>query len=151
MTGLLTLPGMVVPTPNSAVKARLGGLPNVPAWAAFTINAQYTPSGWLLDDPSTYGMFFKLDVRAPNDNFAVYRIPPGAGAHTDETNLLTMDNNTARITIAGVLSGVGNPGQANDAANRGYVDARAPHMVVLTQAEYDALPTKDPATVYVVT
>ena len=51
---------------------------------------------------------------------------------------------------AGTVSAAA-PTAAGHLATKGYVDSHSPPMVVLTQAAYDALGTKDPNTVYVVT
>ena len=149
MSGDLTLPSVTFPTPGSVTKARFGTLPGTPNWAAFFMNAQYVPgSGWLLDDPNSWGMFLKLDVRSPTDNFALYRIPPGTGYHTNETPIITANNNDASVAFNGQVRGVAGPSAASDATNKGYVDSR---IWKGTQAEYDALATKDPAVLYVVT
>lgn len=75
--------GIEFQTPGTS-KSRFFTLSNIADWVGWTLNASFTSDGWVLDDPSKYGWFFKLDSRANLNEFAVYAIPPGAGAHTDE-------------------------------------------------------------------
>jgi len=67
---------------------RLQTVPAVQNWGALTLNANYN-AGWLLDDETTNGWFFKLDTRGGNASSAsnglwLYRVPPGVNPHTDE-------------------------------------------------------------------
>src|SRR5205085_5610456 len=63
---------------------RFGTIPGVSDWLGMFLNAKFSGSGWLLDNTARTGWFFKLDNRSAFDEFAVYKIPAGAGAHTDE-------------------------------------------------------------------
>lgn len=152
MSGELTLPRVKFPTPSSQAFARFGSLPGTPAWAALFMNAQYTPGvGWVLDDSNTWGSFLKLDSRNPGgrDNFALYRIPPGPGGHVDETSVLMIDFADGRVIVAGRISGVASPVNPDDAATKAYADTKWKAWSG-TQAQYDAIVTKDPGTLYVV-
>lgn len=115
----ITVGGVRIPIPAGTSVARIGGLPGLADWAAMFLNAQYTPSGWILDDTSRYGMFFKLDVRTTTDNFAIYRIPPGGGAHTDETPMVAFDNSTGLGRL------IGDPTVPLGIATKQYVDAKS--------------------------
>lgn len=70
---------------------RFQTLPGIANWGGLTLNANYEyPAGWRLDDAGTNGWFFKLDGRGGNtsgvfNGLWLYRIPSGAGTHTDET------------------------------------------------------------------
>lgn len=125
MTGTLVLPGTVFPTPGTS-KGRFATLPAVPNWIGMFMNASFNGTGWVLDDPALWGMFMKLDVRASTDNFAVWRIPPGAGAHTDETPVFKIDASTGNITVVGKVSGVANATGPTDALPLGQADLRYP-------------------------
>jgi hypothetical protein len=70
-------------TPGTA-RGRFGSLAGVPDWLGMFLNGTFSGSGWLLDNTARTGWFFKLDNRAGFDEFAVYKIPPGAGPHSDE-------------------------------------------------------------------
>ena len=80
---------------------RFQTIPGIPNWGALTLNSNYTfPSGWLLDDPTTNGYFFKLETRGGNasgvlNGLWLYRIPSGPGFHTDETPVFGVSNGTA--------------------------------------------------------
>jgi hypothetical protein len=67
-------------------KGRFFSLSGISDWIGWTLNAQYVSgSGWLLDDTTKNGWFLKLDSRAGGlAEFALYKIPSGAGYHTDE-------------------------------------------------------------------
>jgi hypothetical protein len=85
-------------TPGSQ-RFRFMTVPGVPNWGALTINSNYN-SGWFLDDPATNGWFFKLDTRGGNaagdkNGFWLYRVPPGADAHTDEVPVFGVTNGRA--------------------------------------------------------
>ncbi len=69
---------------------RLFTLQEVPDWVGWTLNAQFTSNGWVLDDPTKYGWFLKLDSRSIMTEYSVYLIPTGAGAHTDEYAVFTV-------------------------------------------------------------
>lgn len=75
---------------TGTTKGRLFTLQAVPDWVGWTVNAQFTSSGWVLDDPTKYGWFLKLDSRPNLSEYSVYLIPTGAGAHTDEYAVFTV-------------------------------------------------------------
>jgi trimeric autotransporter adhesin len=80
-------------------KFRFQTVPNIPNWGAFTMNANYN-SGWYLDDPNTNGWFFKLDTRGGNaagdaNGLWLWRVPQGAGAHTNEYPVFGITNGRA--------------------------------------------------------
>jgi hypothetical protein len=80
-------------------KFRFGTVSGVPNWGALTINASYN-AGWSLDDASTNGWFFKLDTRggnasSENNGLWLFRVPPGAGVHTDEGPVFGVTNGRA--------------------------------------------------------
>lgn len=91
---------ITIDTPG-AQKFRFQTVPGVPNWGGLTINSKYTyPSGWQLDDPNVNGYFFKLDTRGGNANGVsnglwLYRVPAGAGFHTDETPLFGVSSSSA--------------------------------------------------------
>ena len=58
-----------------------------------TLNASYNGSGWTLDDPARDGWFMKLDGRAGSNKFSIWKIPAGAGIHTNEIELLSLGAN----------------------------------------------------------
>lgn len=78
-------------------------------WAGMSVNASYGTAagvtGWILDDATRPAWIMKTDSRAAagGDVFGVLRVPAGAGAHTNETQLLT-------LTAAGDLSVYGRIG-----------------------------------------
>jgi hypothetical protein len=81
-------------------KFRFGTISGIVNWGAETINARYTGSAWVLDDTATNGWFFKLDGRGGNaagviNGLWLYRIPSGAGNHTDETPVFGVTNGNA--------------------------------------------------------
>jgi hypothetical protein len=88
----------------------------VPNWIAMTQNTffQY-PDGWVLDDPALPGWFVKLDGRQNVDKLSVYRVPVGAGVHTDEKELFTIGANGA--TVIGPPNATGNMLTVNGNAN----------------------------------
>jgi hypothetical protein len=90
--------GLTFESPGNQ-RFRFGTIPGVANWGAETINATYN-SGWLLDDTATNGWFFKLDGRGGNaagvfNGLWLYRVPSGAGAHTDETAIFGVTNGNA--------------------------------------------------------
>lgn len=96
--------GAATMTFNTAgnVKGRVGSIKNVEDWLGMYLNASYNGSGWNLDDGSKSGWFFKLDSRTAYDQFAVWKIPAGAGAHNDEyPRFLLKGNNTSAIGTLG--------------------------------------------------
>lgn len=71
-----------------AERFRFGTIPAIANWGAVTLNARYS-SGWLLDETTLPGWFFKLDNRGGNTSSGntglwLWKVPPGAGTHTDE-------------------------------------------------------------------
>src|SRR2546423_144951 len=101
-------------TPGSQ-RLRLQAVPNVPNWGALTLNSNYSGSGWLLDDPSTNGWFFKLDTRGGNasgnsNGLWLYRVPAGSGPHTDEAPVFGVSSGHA-FFAGNVGVGVDAPGQ----------------------------------------
>jgi hypothetical protein len=94
MTGDITFSstkGMVFNTPG-LTKGRFFTLNGINDWIGWTLNSQYVAgSGWQLDDPNTNGWFFKLDSRTGGlSEFALYKIPAGAGYHTDEYSVFNI-------------------------------------------------------------
>src|SRR5207249_4936700 len=91
---------ITINTPGSQ-RFRFQTAPSIPNWGALTLNSNYTfPTGWVLDDPTINGYFFKLDNRGGNasgvaNGLWLYRIPPGAGFHTDEAPAFGVSNGTA--------------------------------------------------------
>jgi hypothetical protein len=87
-------------TPGSQ-RFRFQTIPGIPNWGALTINSDFTfPTGWLLDDPSFNGFFFKLDTRGGNgggvnNGLWLFRIPAGAGFHSDEVPIFGVSNGQA--------------------------------------------------------
>ena len=101
-------------TPGSQ-RLRFQTVPNVPNWGALTLNSNYSGSGWLLDDPSTNGWFFKLDTRGGNasgnsNGLWLYRVPAGSGPHTDEAPVFGVSSGHA-FFAGNVGVGVDAPGQ----------------------------------------
>lgn len=113
--------GFLVPT-SGTTSARVATLAAVPDWVGTFLNASFNGTGWVLDDTTKIGWFFKLDSRAAQQEFAVYKIPTGAGAHTDESAVLTI-NYSGLVTIAGRLTGVSSPSVGADAVNLTYANA----------------------------
>jgi len=80
---------ITVDTPGNE-NFRFQSISGIANWGALTLNANYTfPSGWSLDETAQNGWFFKIDGRGINTASVVnglwlYRIPSGAGFHTDE-------------------------------------------------------------------
>lgn len=83
-SGVLNSRGLVVSRVANSASGRLDQVTE--NWAGLTVNARYDiGSGWLLDNPALPGWFAKVDSRPGwGDNFAVYRIPPGAGYHNND-------------------------------------------------------------------
>lgn len=103
-SGSLTAAEVVVApwATNGAAPARV--LAAVPHWAGLSQNARYVyPTGWDLDDDNKPGWFLKLDSRTGQDRFAIWRVPPGAGLHTDEQELLAVTA-AGNVGIGGVMS-----------------------------------------------
>lgn len=103
-----------------AQRFRLQSLPNVPNWGGMTLNSNYTSTGWVLDDPNTNGWFFKLDGRGgntggPSNGLWLYRIPPGANSHTDESPVFGVTSGQA-FFAGNVGIGVDTPTQKLDVA-----------------------------------
>lgn len=99
-------------------KFRFGTIQGIVNWGALVVNAAFTyPSGWTLDDTTANGWFLKLDTRGANGNssnngFWVFRIPNGAGFHTDESPLFGVTSGSAWF---GQSVGIGTtPGAAPD-------------------------------------
>lgn len=126
-TSTVVAPQLEMTPSVGTARGRFGGLSGVEAWTGMFMNAQYTPSGWVLDDSTKVGWFFKLDSRSiaggAYQEFAVYRIPAGAGYHTDEAPLFKV-HSTGLVTIAGKITGLANPVGATDAVPLGFADAR---------------------------
>jgi hypothetical protein len=95
---------------------RFQSIPSIQDWGALTLNSNYTGgSGWFLDNTAQNGWFFKIDGRqagGPNaanefNGLWLYRIPSGAGAHTNEyatfgvTNGYTYMRDKVLITTGG--------------------------------------------------
>lgn len=81
-------------------KFRFGTIPGIINWGALTLNASYNGSGWVLDDTTLNGWFFKLDNRGANtgnenNGLWLFRIPNGAGNHTDEGPVFGVTNGRA--------------------------------------------------------
>lgn len=110
-------------------RLRLQTIPGAPNWGGMTLNSNYTGTGWVLDDPNTNGWFFKLDGRGgntggPSNGLWLYRIPPGANSHTDES------------PVFGVTSGqaffAGNVGIGNSApGSQLFIGAGTPPVATL--------------------
>jgi hypothetical protein len=84
-----------------------------------TLNANYN-AGWFLDDTSTNGWFFKLDTRGGNtsgtsNGLWLYRVPPGAGGHTDEVPVFGVSSQNA-FFAGNVGIGTQTPGQKLEVA-----------------------------------
>lgn len=99
-------------TYNSVQKLRFQTLAGIPNWGGMTMNAIYN-SGWILDDTTLNGWFFKLDSRegngaSANNGLWLYRIPNGANPHADETALFGVTNGRAyfagKVGIGTVLA-----------------------------------------------
>ena len=119
--------GMVTVIPVGVAKGRFGGLPGTSDWVGTFLNAAYTPSGWVLDDPNKWGMFFKMDMRSPvndYDNFAVFAIPPGASPHTDEYPIFAVSMTNRAVKVHGPLNLAQDPTGPLQAATKQYVDAK---------------------------
>jgi hypothetical protein len=82
--------------PDSGARARL--LAVMQGWIGLVSNSAYNGAGWVLDNPAAAGWFAR--VSTPHDEFAIYRIPPGTGAHTDEKRLLSVQNQITIISAA---------------------------------------------------
>ena len=122
MTGPLEAPSMAMTPTVGTAKGRFGGLSGVEAWTGMFLNATYVAgNGWLLDDTTKPGWFFKLDSRTASSEFAVYRIPAGAGYHTDEALMFKVDAN-ALMTVANRVTGVANATGSTDALPKGQAD-----------------------------
>jgi FG-GAP repeat/PKD domain/Chaperone of endosialidase len=80
---------------------RFQTVPGIPNWGGLSINGNYAyPTGWMLDDTASNGWFFKLDTRGANTANAsnglwLFRIPPGANPHTDESPVFGVTNGQA--------------------------------------------------------
>lgn len=97
-----TTPGGVTIETAGLAKGRLTTVTS--DWIGMTVNASMGPTGWFLDDVTKAGWFTKLDVRAGIDAFAVWRIPPGAGAHAGDEVPLFNVSSTGKVTAAGTIS-----------------------------------------------
>ena len=116
-----TISGLTMPTPGAAY-ARFTTLPGIPNWVGVTLNCSYN-AGWILDDTSMPGWFFKLDTRAGFQQFAIWRVPAGANPHVDEAPLFTLDT-SGLITVTNRITGLATPSGPSDAATKGYVDGQ---------------------------
>jgi hypothetical protein len=148
MTGPLALPSAEITPSTGTAKGRFGGLAGVEAWTGMFLNCKYVAgSGWLLDDATKPGWFFKLDSRAIATEFAVYRIPAGAGYHTDEAFMFRVDS-TGLVSVVNRITGLANATGATDALPRGQADGRyaaLSHTHVAT-TDLTATGTKDATT-----
>jgi hypothetical protein len=100
---------------------RFQTIPNIQNWGAFTINSNFSGTGWLLDEPTSNGWFFKLDTRPGNfsghplNGLWLYRIPTGAGSHTDEQPVFGVSDGLAYFS-GNVGVGVDAPAQKLEVA-----------------------------------
>lgn len=111
-------------------------------WIGMTMNASFNGTGWVLDDPARDGWFMKLDGRVGYNRFAIWRIPPGAGVHHDETEMLSLDA-TGKLTannIAAKYQDVAEWVPVAEPLSAGMVvvvDAAARNGVTASRAAYD--------------
>lgn len=130
---------LTLDTPGTQ-RFRLHSLPGVPNWGGMTLNSNYTGTGWMLDDPNTNGWFFKLDGRggnaaAPNNGLWLYRIPPGASSHTDESPVFGVTNGQAFFE-GNVGIGTANPVNKLDVAGSVHVAGVCSASVPAAQGGY---------------
>lgn len=89
LAGPLGVNAITLDTPGSQ-NFRFQSIPAIAEWGALTLNSNYTGgSGWALDDSAQNGWFFKIDGRGVNtanvnNGLWLYRIPSGAGFHSNE-------------------------------------------------------------------
>ena len=99
---------------------RIQTLPGTPNWGGMTLNSDFNGTGWVLDDSNTNGWFFKLDGRGGNtggqkNGLWLYRIPPGANSHSDESPVFGVTNGQA-FFAGNVGIGVDTPAQKLEVA-----------------------------------
>ena len=88
LTGPSGVAAITINTPGNQ-RFRFQTLPGIPNWGGLTLNANFqSESGWVLDEPASNGWFLKLDNRGANgasplNGLWLWRIPPGAGLHTE--------------------------------------------------------------------
>jgi fibronectin-binding autotransporter adhesin len=116
LTGALSAnSGMSIPIGKSITmdtasteKGRLFTIAGINGWMGWTMNAQFNGSGWVLDNTANPGWFFKLDTRPTSTEWALYKIPAGAGTHTDESVLFNITAAGNSTMNANLTLGAGN-------------------------------------------
>jgi hypothetical protein len=82
-SGFVNSKGVVVSRSPTTALGRFDQVTN--DWVGMTINARFDAGGWMLDNPNLPAWFAKVDSRPGwGDNFAIYRIAPGAGYHNGD-------------------------------------------------------------------
>lgn len=71
----------------------------VARWLGMSLNTVYGANGWGLDDPAAAGWFMKLDVRPGFDQYALYRVPPGATDQRDDATPMLSVLASGRVGI----------------------------------------------------
>ena len=90
--------GISLATPGTA-RGRFFSLNVVSDWVGTSINSSFNGSGWVLDNTSENGGFFKLDSRTTQHAVAIYGIPTGSGTHTDEFQIAKFDISNGDFTV----------------------------------------------------
>lgn len=75
-------------------------------WIGMTLNTQFNGSAFVLDDTTNVGWVLKMEARDANDKLQVFRVPSGNYNHTDEVELLRLDN-AGNLKVKGSLTANG--------------------------------------------
>lgn len=76
-------------------------------WVGLSLNADYTGNGgFVLDNHTWPGWVLKMEARDANDKLQVFRVPTGNYPHTDEVELLRLDN-AGNLKVKGSLTANG--------------------------------------------
>ncbi len=95
--------GLVFNLGNGTSLGRISSLGSaVPNWMGTFINSSFNGSGWALDNITNEGGFYKLDTRnggAGQNGIGFWKIPSGAGTHTDESEMMYLNFATGNVNI----------------------------------------------------